>query len=47
MVRDAVDVELGGLATAEDHLRTELALHSREIGHAFPTYVTPRVFLAG
>ncbi len=46
MVRAAVEVELGGLATAEDRLGAELSLHSREIGHAFPTYVTPRVFLA-
>ena len=46
MVRAAVEVELGVPAVEEDRLRAALALHSRDVGHAFPTYVTPRVFLA-
>jgi len=46
MVRDAVEVELGPPVTEGAELRAELALHSRKVGHAFPTYVTPRVFLA-
>lgn len=46
MVRGAVDVELRSVAVEGGALRAELALHSREVGHAFPTYVTPRVFLA-
>ncbi len=46
MVRAAVEVELRVLSTDDDALRAELELHSRAIGHAFPSYVTPRVFLA-
>ncbi len=46
MVRAAVEVEFRARTTDEDPLRAELELHSRAIGHAFPTYVTPRVFLA-
>jgi hypothetical protein len=44
-VRNAVDVELildnSGLA----ELRGSLRVTNRDVGHAFPTYVTPRVFL--
>ncbi len=45
MVRQAVEIEL--LATALDGavLRAVLVLANRDVGHAFPTYVTPRVFL--
>lgn len=46
MVRAAVDVELRVHATSGNRLRAEMALHSRQVGHAFPTYVTPRVLLA-
>lgn len=46
MVRAAVEVELRVLSSDDDPLRAELELHSRAIGHAFPSYVTPRVFLA-
>jgi len=46
MVRDAVEVMLRVSEVAEGLVRAELVVHSREIGHAFPTYVTPRVFLA-
>jgi len=44
-VRAAVEVELRLLDARGDALRAELALHSRDVGHHFPTYVTPRVFL--
>jgi hypothetical protein len=44
MVRRAVDVELverrGG-----DGLGLSLVVRNRDVGHAFPTYVTPRIFL--
>ena len=45
MVRQAVEIEL--LPTALDGavLRAVLVLANRDVGHAFPTYVTPRVFL--
>lgn len=46
MVRAAVEVELRPFATEGAALRAELALHSRDLGHAFPTYVTPRVILS-
>jgi hypothetical protein len=45
MVRAAVDVELVAFDLAGEPLRAALVLRSREVGHAFPTYVTPRVFL--
>lgn len=45
-VRGAVDVALRSVAVEGGTLRAELALHSHGVGHAFPTYVTPRVFLA-
>jgi hypothetical protein len=46
MVRAAVEVDLfpGDLSSAT--LEAALVLLNREVGHAFPTYVTPRVFLA-
>lgn len=46
MVREAVDVELVPQAPAQGSLRAHLVLHNRDVGHRFPTYVTPRVFLA-
>ncbi len=45
-VRAAVDVALVPLELAGPELSAALVLTSREVGHAFPTYVTPRVFLA-
>ncbi|MFQ5515599.1 MAG: multiheme c-type cytochrome [Myxococcota bacterium] len=46
MVREAIEVELfaGDLDAAT--LRATLVLANRGVGHAFPTYVTPRVELA-
>lgn len=45
-VRGAVDVTLAAPQVDAGRVRAELALHNRGVGHAFPTYVTPRVFLA-
>ena len=45
-VRAAVDVELSADDLAGDPLEAVLVLANRAVGHAFPTYVTPRVFLA-
>lgn len=47
-VRGAVDVELVPVASGMRGERLEAALlvHSRGVGHRFPTYVTPRVFVA-
>jgi hypothetical protein len=46
MVRQAVDVDLVGVDLARDGLVGSLVLLNRDVGHAFPTYVTARVFLA-
>ncbi len=46
MVRAAIDIGLEPLSESDDGLPLALVLVSRDIGHAFPTYVTPRVFLA-
>ena len=46
MVRNAVDVELVGSDLAGEPIRAVLVLANRGVGHAFPTYVTPRVLLA-
>lgn len=46
MVRGAVDVELAEPALGDARVRSALVVHNRGVGHAFPTYVTPRVFLA-
>jgi hypothetical protein len=46
MVRGAVDVDLVALELSGLRLHAALVLHNRDVGHAFPTYVTPRVFLA-
>jgi GNAT superfamily N-acetyltransferase len=47
MVRDAVDVDLVVADAAQgDGVRAALVVENRAVGHAFPTYVTPRVFLA-
>jgi hypothetical protein len=45
-VRSAVDVDLIASDVNGERLLAALVLHSRDVGHAFPTYVTPRVFLA-
>jgi hypothetical protein len=55
MVRGAVAVELTDFAAGDSgrpgnadgaELRAALVVTSRDVGHAFPSYVTPRVFLA-
>jgi hypothetical protein len=47
MVRDAVDVALRPASeTAPDRVEATLVVTNRDVGHAFPSYVTPRVFLA-
>ena len=44
-VRAAVDTEL--LASqANDRVRAQLVVANRDVGHAFPSYVTPRVVLS-
>ena len=45
-VRSAVDVELLAVDLDGETLRASLVLRNRDVGHAFPTYVTPRVFLS-
>jgi GNAT superfamily N-acetyltransferase len=46
MVRAAVAVALVSQEAAADGIRASLVVLNRDVGHAFPTYVTPRVFLA-
>ena len=46
MVRQGVDVELFDYDLSGPELRAALVLRNRDVGHAFPTYVTPRVSLA-
>ena len=46
MVRSAVDVELVPIDLTGAQLQAALVVANRDVGHAFPTYVTPRVFLA-
>ncbi len=45
MVRQAVEIELVPSTLDGAELRATLVLANRDVGHAFPTYVTPRVFL--
>ncbi len=45
-VRSAVDVELVVHEPGATPLHATLVLRNRDVGHRFPTYVTPRVFLA-
>ena len=45
MVRQAVAIEFFPAALDGAVLRAALVLANRDVGHAFPTYVTPRVFL--
>ena len=45
MVRSGVDSELVALDLAAATLRAALVVRNRDVGHAFPTYTTPRVFL--
>lgn len=45
-VRGAVEVTLEAEALGADALRATLAVANRGVGHAFPSYVTPRVFAA-
>ncbi len=45
MVRAALDVELF-LEMESTELDAKLVLLNRAVGHAFPTYVTPRVYMA-
>jgi hypothetical protein len=46
MVRSAVDVSLAATALAGPELAASLVVTNRDVGHAFPTYVTPRVILS-
>jgi len=46
MVRSAVEVTLRVGEPNPAGLHAELHVHSHGVGHAFPSYVTPRVFLA-
>lgn len=46
MVRSGVATDLVAIDLAGDTLRAALVLESRDVGHAFPTYVTPRVTLS-
>ena len=46
MVRSGVDVALADVASADGEVRAALTVTNRDVGHAFPTYVTPRVFVA-
>ena len=45
MVRGAVAVRFEPAPAAAGQVGATLTLESRDIGHAFPTYVTPRVFM--
>jgi hypothetical protein len=45
MVRSAVALDFEHEPADEGQVRARLTLSSLEIGHAFPTYVTPRVFM--
>ncbi len=46
MVRNAVAVELAPIELGADVLRAALVVENRDVGHMFPTYVTPRIFVA-
>lgn len=46
MVRSAVEVKLAPVELEGPVLRAALRVANRDVGHAFPTYVTPRVRLA-
>jgi hypothetical protein len=45
IVRAAVDVDLFPLDLSGSTLQAALVLMNRDVGHAFPTYVTPRVYM--
>lgn len=45
MVRGAIDVELFVEPATDGEVRAALVLRNRDVGHAFPTYVTPRIWL--
>ncbi len=45
MVRQAVEIELFPADSGGDEVGASLVLRNRDVGHAFPTYITPRVFL--
>jgi hypothetical protein len=46
MVRSGVDVALRDVSLTNGTVRAGLTVTNRDVGHAFPTYVTPRVFVA-
>ncbi len=46
MVRSGVEIAFQPLDLATDVLRAALVLANTGVGHAFPSYTTPRVFLA-
>lgn len=45
-VRAAVDVEFVPQSLAGEGVSAALVLRNRDVGHRFPSYVTPRIFLA-
>jgi hypothetical protein len=45
MVRAAVEVELLPAKSAPEEVRATLVVTNRDVGHAFPSYVTPRVWM--
>ena len=46
MVRSGVDTELTEPRFEGSRILASLVVANRDVGHAFPTYITPRVFLA-
>lgn len=46
MVRAAVDLDLVPQDLGGEVIRAALVVRNRDVGHAFPTYVTPRIELA-
>jgi hypothetical protein len=46
MVRSGVDTELTEPRIDGSRILASLVVANRDVGHAFPTYITPRVFLA-
>ncbi len=46
MVRAAVDIDVSAYDLQGETLGASLVLRNRDVGHAFPTYVTARVFLS-
>lgn len=45
MVRSGLDIVASPLRLSDGRVRFKLAITNRNVGHAFPTYVTPRVIV--